>query len=391
MSSLNQHRYTLIRLVNFVWGLFFSLIFLPIPKVRNRIIFSSSHCRNFNFNSKYLFEYMLQNEPGFELAFVINDKDKRKLLREKYGNYFISNKNLLNLFFILRAKIWVTSTTETPVMGVLQSINRNVYYLSHGPIFKNAGLLEEKVSLVKRAYYLIIKLNFTSFFTTSKSLVKYAAKMHGVVEENIKVMGESKNDFLEESRKLDFVDQKVGKKCLYVPTWRKTGEVKLFPFEDFELGSLQAKLKELNVHIFMKLHPFFEQEKAEEYITENIHLLKHEEVGDISEYLNKFDMLITDYSSLFIDYLLLNRPVLFLPYDLQEYQKSNGFIKPYDELTPGSKPNTQLDFVLAIKQGLEEGNMSSKEYREISEFFHTHSDDQSSKRIVDLIKDAAHI
>ena len=46
----------------------------------------------------------------------------------------------------------------------------------------------------------------------------------------------------------------------------------------------------------------------------------------------------------------LERPILFLPYDLEEELKTSGFVMDYMENTPGPKPSTQKEFFDALLQ-----------------------------------------
>ena len=66
------------------------------------------------------------------------------------------------------------------------------------------------------------------------------------------------------------------------------------------------------------------------------------------DYINCFDALITDYSSIYLDYMLLERPIIFLPYDLQDYESTVGFTMDYEENTPGPKPATMQDFLQTL-------------------------------------------
>ena len=75
-----------------------------------------------------------------------------------------------------------------------------------------------------------------------------------------------------------------------------------------------------------------------------------------------FDLLITDYSSIYIDYLLLERPILFLPYDREAYLKTRGFNFDYDEVTPGPKPKSYAEFLNSI-EGLLYNEMNYVENR----------------------------
>ena len=66
------------------------------------------------------------------------------------------------------------------------------------------------------------------------------------------------------------------------------------------------------------------------------------------DYLNIFDVLITDYSSIYFDYMLLERPMIFLPYDLAEYEGTVGFTIDYNKYAPGDKPNTFEEFIKCL-------------------------------------------
>lgn len=67
------------------------------------------------------------------------------------------------------------------------------------------------------------------------------------------------------------------------------------------------------------------------------------------EILNLFDLLITDYSSIYIDFLLTRKPIVFLPYDREEYLNERGMNFPYDQVTPGPKPKSLQEFLNSIE------------------------------------------
>ena len=70
---------------------------------------------------------------------------------------------------------------------------------------------------------------------------------------------------------------------------------------------------------------------------------------DINEILPAVDLLITDYSGIYLDFLLCDNPVMFIPYDLKQYQTElRGLLFDYDLFTPGSKIDTLKNF---IKEG----------------------------------------
>ena len=57
-----------------------------------------------------------------------------------------------------------------------------------------------------------------------------------------------------------------------------------------------------------------------------------------TEILNAFDVMISDYSSIVFDYLLLDRPVIYLIPDYEEYRSQRGFVfRNIDSYMPGDK------------------------------------------------------
>ena len=72
--------------------------------------------------------------------------------------------------------------------------------------------------------------------------------------------------------------------------------------------------------------------------------------ADIQELLLVSDVLITDYSSLFFDYAVLRRPMLFFTYDLENYRDVlRGFYLDFESEAPGPLLTTNHQLVAALK------------------------------------------
>ena len=86
----------------------------------------------------------------------------------------------------------------------------------------------------------------------------------------------------------------------------------------------------------IKLHPKSKlNEEFKNIQSENIMVINKD--ADPYVFLKLADVLITDYSSIYFDYLLLGRPIIFFAYDLKEYFDSREMYFDYDEFTPGEK------------------------------------------------------
>ena len=96
------------------------------------------------------------------------------------------------------------------------------------------------------------------------------------------------------------------------------------------------------------------------------------------------DLLITDYSSISIDFLLGNKPIIYVPYDLENYHR--GIILDFNRWTPGDKVLEFRDFIRAAQEYLDNPEKDSEERERLNEVFHQFRDGKSCERIFKLIK-----
>lgn len=318
-------------------------------------LFSSTDNSHYNYNSRYLFEYVKENLPEITPLFVINDPELRNSLSSKYGKqYFIETESIQGIRQALSAGVWFTSA-GLPAYGTGLHKKRLIINLWHGVPLKKIALLDPNLKKAARIYFKkIFSENYTCILTTSHELIPLMARSFAVSEDKIKVWGQPRNDGLfqkNDCRKILgqlFPDlPEYTKTVLYAPTFRDYGQVQLFPFKDFDQKQLEAFLDEKNILLFIRTH-VAEQGSAAPYLGKRIRFLGNEQAEDVTGILNIFDCLITDYSSIYIDYLLTDKPMIFLPYDRQQYLDGRGMNFDYDDVTPGPKPETFNDFLDAL-------------------------------------------
>lgn len=345
-----------------------------IPK-ENIWIFSSVDNKKFNYNSKYLFEYVKEHYPDIEPRFVMNDDRERAILSAQYGEeYFIESNSKEGIRKVLEGGVWFTSA-GLPVYGMGLKKNRRIINLWHGVPLKKIALLENQVSLLQKLYFKwIFSANYTSILTTSEDLVPVMAESFGVDQSKIKVWGQPRNDLLFEERSREQVlkvlygiDFPVKHLVLYAPTYREFGKTRLFPFDDFDPKTLECFLEEHGIMLLIRYH--LEEQDGGCLESKWIRTVNEDKVLDIMEILAAFDGVITDYSSIFIDYLLLEKPLLFLPYDVEEYTKKRGMNFPYNEVTPGPKPETMAEFMDEMKRLFEDDAYYKEERHRVNLFF----------------------
>ena len=318
-------------------------------------LFSSTDNSHYNYNSRYLFEYVKENLPEITPLFVINDSELRNSLSSKYGKqYFIETESIQGIRQALSAGVWFTSA-GLPAYGIGLHKKRLIINLWHGVPLKKIALLDPNLKKAARIYFKkIFSENYTCILTTSHELIPLMARSFAVSEDKIKVWGQPRNDGLFQKNDCrEILGQlfpdlpEYTKTVLYAPTFRDYGQVQLFPFKDFDQEQLESFLEEKNMLLFIRTH-VAEQGSAAPYLGKRIRFLGNEQAEDVTGILNIFDCLITDYSSIYIDYLLTDKPMIFLPYDRQQYLDGRGMNFDYDDVTPGPKPETFNDFLDAL-------------------------------------------
>lgn len=183
----------------------------------------------------------------------------------------------------------------------------------------------------------------------------------------------------------------------YLPTFRdadlsadRNDEwTNLFGFEQFDEELFKRFLVEHNIILIVKLHQYerrFNDEQDRLDYDERIINLSNDTLShsgiDLYEVLGACDALITDYSGVYFDYLLLDRPIIFTPTDLEQYESERGFIvDPYEAWTPGPKALDQSALQEAITTSLTNPTWYAEERVTIKNMVHTYADHSASSRV----------
>ena len=94
------------------------------------------------------------------------------------------------------------------------------------------------------------------------------------------------------------------------------------------------------------------------------------------------DILITDYSSVFFDYAILNRPIYFYMYDRNNYQHQlRGFYLDVDKDLPGKVYENENKMLEDVKTK----NFDYQRLKEFNRKFNCFQDGQCSKKVIDKV------
>lgn len=189
------------------------------------------------------------------------------------------------------------------------------------------------------------------------------------------------NAFIEKS-----VDYKVNKVILYTPTHRdyeqgETKERNLLGF-NIDCRRLDSMLREYGAIILCKIHSTQNKKVIDMNLPQGIVLYSSNSEFGLCELMQRADCMITDYTSTYFDYLLLDRPVLFNFYDYEIYKQSRGF--SYDPLEPflaGDIFSDEETFFSCIKSFFEGNDTHIRQREIIRDIHHKYKDANTSERI----------
>ncbi|MBP6860229.1 MAG: CDP-glycerol glycerophosphotransferase family protein [Candidatus Pacebacteria bacterium] len=327
-------------------------------------------------NAKYLYLYIANAKGDIRPIWLAKDRGFAKLLRKKgFEAYY--EKSFSGIWHALTSGTTVIDAFLQPENYRFSGGSRLVQLL-HGKGMKKGGYNEKP----RQAQDIIFS---TSPFVSSMLPPRF------VEDSPIKVAGYPRADiFFKEIKGADISidmhakkvlsDSSYKKRILYAPTFRR-GLEKLDLEEVLDLSALSAWAIESQNLLLMSLHPKY-RSQARGLSYPNVYFI---EESDIYPLLPLIDLMITDYSSLFTDYLLLDRPIVFYAYDLETYKEREGLsFENYDEYTPGPKASSPSELLSVLKSTLEKDNHAMHRAR-VRDLYHTHQDGNSSARVLEAL------
>lgn len=254
----------------------------------------------------------------------------------------------------------------------------------HGTPFKALGKNVKNrryaIGNIKRNFLMCDNLIYPNKEIEEKMLASYG--LNNLYNGNILNVGYPRNSVLINAgnnsnikKELDIENKKI---FLYMPTWRgvmteKENEKQCEEIRNYFIDIDKKMTK--NELLYVKLHPF----NKESLSLDGFNNIKYfPEEYETYDFLNIVDVLITDYSSVFIDFAITERKIILFTYDQDKYVEEHGLFYDINEM-PFPIVNNVKDLISEMKDS------KYSNYTNFIEKFNTYETSDSPKRLLDFV------
>ncbi|MGE6257441.1 CDP-glycerol glycerophosphotransferase family protein [Heyndrickxia sporothermodurans] len=380
-----------------IWGYltFFKIFFyiFSVLPLKNKTTFVIS----FGDNAIYIYEEMMKQKVKHDVVFLYKKSCKYNLqVYDSLTSIPFESFQLINeiksIYHLATSKIIIVDN----YFGFLSSIQLKkdvecIQVWHAAGAIKKFGLQDQSIS--KRTQkdinrFLNVYKQFNKIVVGSNFMGNIFIQAFNVTNDELMKTGVPRTDLFFNEKKMDLIKSKLisenpnlnnKKVILYAPTFR---DDQLDHYElSLDLRLLYEKLGNEYV-VLLRLHPAIKSRIIfeEEYPG---FVYDYSSFIDINELFLITDILISDYSSVPFEFALLERPMLFYAYDLEEYQKSRGLWEDYQKMVPGPIARTSFDVVNIIENEL----FDKQQIKDFSLKWNEFSNGNASEKLVKYLHD----
>ncbi len=398
-----NHFFTKILLnIQIVFGWVFIIPFsYLIPKKKGLTIVIGKEDGLFSDNTKYFFLHCIKERGS--TYFVTQNKETYQLLKSNGLDKILFYPTFKSIAILLRSEFLIVDNVKwIKNLKYYFLFNSKKIQLWHGigskrieldnPRYNNSrvklliflkGLLTGTVPFYK---YIISTSEYYS-----ENLYKKAFKYNEILN-----LGQPRNDiFFRKIEHFDMinVDRDIHKEVMkrkdagdfiviYTPTFRDTGG-NILTDKVLDFVRMDKFCQDNKLFLIIKQHPYsseFDISNCDNIVIYNKHL-------DIYPIIAISDLMITDYSSMYLDFVLMDKPIVFFIYDYEKYIKIDRSLRvDFLEITPGSKCYHQNELEREIILNINNVPLYKTEREKVTKLSYKYIDGKASERIFSLIK-----
>ena len=399
----------------FIISLIFKLIDILFLKKKNEILFYGYKGR-FTGNSASLFKYCQLNKVKFNPIWLLDKRDS-EYFKDESSFFFLPTKNssvyehIKLLFKIASANVLVVSLVGDLRLysSLLYSKKRLEILLPHGITLKTGGIMSKHLNKNEKKLWEKIAKRFDLVSVSSKMQKYIVSSSLNINPEKVKILGiqrgvhypnklhDNKNKLFQEiynklDKELNYENFLNSTKLLYAPTHRDHISLEykntlLEKIDGFNLQKLNEFLRNENMILFLREHAESKLKSSNENLNlkSNIINFSIEDFPDIEKYLKFIDVIITDYSGIFVEHLMTKKSLAFALFDLDEYEFNRGLILPKNVLFPGYIFQSQDNLISYLKNReiIDKSYIEQRKY--LNSLFFEKSSEGACKRTMEEI------
>lgn len=355
-----------------------------VPIDKRLLVFHSTP--NYGDNSYAVFQYLIDNYPNkYKYVWLVDNDNQKDIiikdLEERGYSIEISiqkRKSIKSIFSCFRA------------YKIFNTVGLFVHICFHQ---------DKRINMwhgmpLKRIYSEEPNGDYT--IATSEIFVEPMAEGLNIKKENVLILGQPRNDMLFHPEKLPkqyaSLLQGYSKKGIWMPTFRRShvdtsysdGEyldnhISFLSFS--ELEELNTLLIRVNGLLIIKLHPLDILQTKDIGSYSNILILKNDNFEQRYMYslLAHCDYLLSDFSSVVVDYEILNRPIGIVANDYEKYRNSRGVTNIKIPGKPIKDKGQLYDFIISFSN-------STLPLQDYDRYYNLFKDDKSTQRLLRYFK-----
>lgn len=334
------------KVISRIYRIFFNIIASLFPVKKKSVLFESFNGKLPSDNPYYIYLELKKQQPDWDLVWGVKPSLYDKAKKEFPDFKFIKRFSLKWLFFTPRSQFWVFNAR----MPHWLKKNKGTTYIQtwHGTPLKKLGLDIETVSMpgtdnsVYKREFIFESSRWDYLIAPNEYSKKIFKRAFGFKNKFLDT-GYPRNDILVQKKNDDnykrqlkkrILGKEDGRVILYAPTWRDDYFISKGNYKFYMPFDLEQIVSILNPSDIFIIRPHYLVGDTIDItgFERNVKVCLEEDINEL--YLIS-DMMITDYSSVMFDYAILERPMLFYPYDIEHYQEElRGFYFDYNEV-PG--------------------------------------------------------
>lgn len=358
-----------------------------VPKRSDLWLFGSWYGQKYADSSKYLFEYVSQNHPEIKAIWLTNDRATLELIKKK-GYPVFNAYSLKGYWLSMRARFGFVVTCTGDLNFFINP--KEVINLWHGNPLKKI-MHDDRFHFIAPAQNRLKRIlspyardqRFDYTLASSELEATNLASAFNTNSSRILVTGLPRNQVF--AKPVD--PNRTSYNVMYMPTHRGQGEFDVTQFFSDEIDQINTRLAESEITLWVKLH-FYDMQRLPTLHYTNIRFLDDQQIEqDIYSVMDQVDLLATDYSSVYFDYLLADRPLVFLPFDLEDYMAGERELYyDYDDVTPGPKCRSWSEAIDWFEKFKEQPERFSEERSRIKSLFHNARADEICENVFRTVR-----